>query len=48
LLSVNANGEIEERDDGMSKAPKTIKPKERDTIIQALSAGVVPRETSGE
>lgn len=27
----------------MSKAPKTIKPKERDTIIQALSAGVVPR-----
>lgn len=27
----------------MTKAPKTIKPKERDTIIQALSAGVVPR-----
>lgn len=27
----------------MSKAPKAIKPKERDTIIQALSAGVVPR-----
>jgi P-loop Domain of unknown function (DUF2791) len=27
----------------MSKAPKTIKPKERDTIIQALAAGVVPR-----
>lgn len=27
----------------MSKTPKTIKPKERDTIIQALSAGVVPR-----
>ena len=27
----------------MTKPPKTIKPKERDTIIQALSAGVVPR-----
>ncbi|MGH6709775.1 MAG: ATP-binding protein [Bradyrhizobium sp.] len=27
----------------MTKAPKTIKPKERDTILQALSAGVVPR-----
>jgi hypothetical protein len=27
----------------MTKAPKAIKPKERDTIIQALSAGVVPR-----
>src|SRR6202166_1700556 len=27
----------------MSKAAKAIKPKERDTIIQALSAGVVPR-----
>ena len=27
----------------MSKAPKTIKAKERDTIIQALAAGVVPR-----
>jgi hypothetical protein len=27
----------------MTKAPKTIKPKERDTIIQALSADVVPR-----
>ncbi|MCK1441481.1 ATP-binding protein [Bradyrhizobium sp. 48] len=27
----------------MSKTPKTIKLKERDTIIQALSAGVVPR-----
>lgn len=27
----------------MSKSAKTIRPKERDTIIQALSAGVVPR-----
>ncbi|MET1045672.1 MAG: ATP-binding protein [Hyphomicrobium sp.] len=27
----------------MSKAPKAIKVRERDTIIQALSAGVVPR-----
>ncbi|MGY3494233.1 ATP-binding protein [Bradyrhizobium sp. USDA 4502] len=27
----------------MNKTPKTIKPKDRDTIIQALSAGVVPR-----
>ncbi|MGY8681258.1 ATP-binding protein [Bradyrhizobium sp. UFLA05-153] len=27
----------------MSKQPKTIRPRERDTIIQALSAGVVPR-----
>jgi hypothetical protein len=27
----------------MTIAPKTIKPKERDAIIQALSAGVVPR-----
>ncbi|QPF90855.1 ATP-binding protein [Bradyrhizobium commune] len=27
----------------MSKSVKTIRPKERDTIIQALSAGVVPR-----
>ena len=27
----------------MTKATKTIRPKERDTIIQALSAGVVPR-----
>jgi hypothetical protein len=27
----------------MSKSAKTIRPRERDTIIQALSAGVVPR-----
>ncbi|WP_027582898.1 ATP-binding protein [Bradyrhizobium sp. Ai1a-2] len=27
----------------MNKSAKTIRPKERDTIIQALSAGVVPR-----
>lgn len=27
----------------MTKSAKTIRPKERDTIIQALSAGVVPR-----
>ena len=27
----------------MTKATKTIRPRERDTIIQALSAGVVPR-----
>jgi hypothetical protein len=27
----------------MSKSAKTIRPKERDTIIQALTAGVVPR-----
>ncbi len=26
-----------------AKSPKTIRPRERDTIIQALSAGVVPR-----
>ena len=27
----------------MTKTTKTIRPKERDTIIQALTAGVVPR-----